>query len=171
MTRDNAAALGVRTQADLVDPVLERGSELRLGNSVCPRGADCPPGLQTDNLAPMLGLDTTRVDPTEVASALESAVIDVAVTSTTSGILADDDLISLPENRRPGTLCCVADNVVPIATRQLATSGGTELRDVIDAVSAALTTEELIELNRRHDIQEEPPAAIARQWLSDHDLA
>jgi osmoprotectant transport system substrate-binding protein len=41
----------------------------------------------------------------------------------------------------------------------------------VNEVSAALTTEELIELNRRQGVDQEDPDVVAKDWLEDNDLA
>jgi glycine betaine/choline ABC-type transport system substrate-binding protein len=45
---------------------------------------------------------------------------------------------------------------------------GDDLRRVLDAVSAALTTEELRAMNGQVEIGDRPIAAVARTWLAEH---
>jgi osmoprotectant transport system substrate-binding protein len=45
-----------------------------------------------------------------------------------------------------------------------------EIRSLLDAVSAELTTEELTELNRRVRFDGEDPADVAEAWLEEKGL-
>jgi osmoprotectant transport system substrate-binding protein len=59
-----------------------------------------------------------------------------------------------------------AQNVVPLIRKDKATDAVTE---VLDAVSAALTTEELLELNERNQGDDkEAPAALAKEWVAEN---
>jgi osmoprotectant transport system substrate-binding protein len=64
-----------------------------------------------------------------------------------------------------------ADNVFPLASQELADAYGDDLANPLDEVSAALTTEQLTELNKRYDVDHEDAEDIANDWLADHDLA
>ena len=95
-------------------------------------------------------------------SALLHGQIDVANLTTTNPALARNKLVSLedPKNLIP------AQNVVPIfATQKI----DAKVSAILDAVSAAMTTEDLVEMNGRlanHD----DIGAIAADWLATHKL-
>ena len=38
----------------------------------------------------------------------------------------------------------------------------------MDSMSAELTTEDLVEMNKRYDVDREDAADIAEDWLNDH---
>jgi osmoprotectant transport system substrate-binding protein len=61
-----------------------------------------------------------------------------------------------------------ADNVFPVVSQELIDAYGDDLTSVLDAVSAELTTEDLIEMNRRYDVDREDAEDIAEDWLADH---
>ena len=61
-----------------------------------------------------------------------------------------------------------ADNVVPVLTVELSEVEG--LSDLLDAISATLTTDGLTELNRRFDVDVEDADAIAASHLEDAGL-
>ena len=61
-----------------------------------------------------------------------------------------------------------ADNVFPILSQELVDAYGHDLTDLLDEISAALTTEDLIELNKRYDVDREDAEDIAADWLTDH---
>ena len=96
------------------------------------------------------------------------ALLDGTVTAanvfTTSPAIAEHGLVVLddPENNFP------SQKVVPIIRAELA---GDELRAVLDAVSAKLTTEELMALNERvSGAEKAEPRTAALEWLAEHDL-
>jgi osmoprotectant transport system substrate-binding protein len=61
-----------------------------------------------------------------------------------------------------------ADNVFPVLTQELVDTYGDGLTGLLDDISAELTTEDLIELNRRFDVDREDAEDIADDWLSEH---
>jgi len=60
----------------------------------------------------------------------------------------------------------LASNVVPLVSSDVAD----EIADVINAVSAKLTPEGLVDLNVQSTVDEESSDAIATKWLTDNDL-
>ena len=60
----------------------------------------------------------------------------------------------------------LASNVVPLVNAAIAD----EIADVINAVSAALTPEGLVDLNVRSTVDQESTAAIATAWLTEQGL-
>ena len=63
-----------------------------------------------------------------------------------------------------------ADNVVPVLTNELVSKYGTDMSDLLNQVSAALTTSELTELNRKYEIDKEDPEQIAKDFLQSKNL-
>ena len=59
----------------------------------------------------------------------------------------------------------LADNIVAIVRNQYATG---EVATVLNDIDAKLTTADLIDLNRRADVNHEDPDALAVGWLRDH---
>jgi osmoprotectant transport system substrate-binding protein len=90
----------------------------------------------------------------------------VGILFSTSSTIADKGWVRLEDDK--GMLA--ADNVIPVMTTEVADAYGAEFRDLVDAVSAAMSTEELTELNRRFDIDHEDAAAIATDWLTTEGL-
>jgi osmoprotectant transport system substrate-binding protein len=60
----------------------------------------------------------------------------------------------------------LASNVVPLVSEDVAD----EISDVINAVSAKLTSEGLVALNVQSTVDEQSSDAIAKKWLTDNDL-
>ncbi|WP_052090968.1 glycine betaine ABC transporter substrate-binding protein [Modestobacter caceresii] len=96
-------------------------------------------------------------------NALANGQIDAADVFTTDPNIAANDWVVLedPEN------LFAAQNVVPLISTEEATDG---VGAVLNAVSAELTTEDLISLNEQVIIDRQDPAAVAGQWLAEQGL-
>jgi osmoprotectant transport system substrate-binding protein len=63
-----------------------------------------------------------------------------------------------------------ADNVTPVLSTEIVAAYGKEMTDLVDAVSAQLTTEILTDLNRQTDIDQKDPDDVAMSWLQSNNL-
>ncbi|MGF1598968.1 MAG: ABC transporter substrate-binding protein [Acidimicrobiales bacterium] len=161
VTEETATSLGLSKVSDLTE-------ELRLGGPPdCTENASCLPGLQE-----VYGIDLsggfTPLDgggPLTVA-ALEGGEIDAAILFSTDGTIADRGWVVLEDDK--GLIN--ADNIIPATSEAVADAYGTDLADRVNAVSAALTTEELTELNRQVSIDLLDPDAVATDWLTANGL-
>lgn len=158
VTAETADELGLSKVSDLTE-------DLRLGGPAdCPSNPFCIPGLQatydidlSSNFTPL-----DAAGPVTVA-ALEGGEIDVAILFSTDGVIADKGWVVLEDDL--GLIN--ADNVIPVATRELADAHGEAFRALIDEISAALDTEALTELNRRFSIDAEDADTVATDWLTE----
>ncbi len=160
VTTATSEELGLETLSDLADH-----TDLTLGAPAdCETNPFCLPGLQR-----VYGVDLssgfTALDGGVIASSLNEGAIDIAIIFSTDSRLGTEDWVVLEDDQ--GMLA--ADNVVPVATTELAGVEG--LSDLLDAVSAELTTDGLVELNGRFDVDREDPDAIAADFLSEAGLA
>lgn len=95
-------------------------------------------------------------------SALANGQIAAADLYSTSPAIEENDFVSLVDNKN----LFRAQNIVPILAEDQASD---EVTTVLDAISAALTTEDLVEMNGRL-ADEESIDEVAVDWLSEHDL-
>jgi len=95
--------------------------------------------------------------PLTVAALLQGD-IDVARFFTSQGVLAANDWVLLEDDR--GMI--PSENIVPVIRTEVLTD---EIRTVLNAISAALTLDELIAMNRRVEIDNEDPDLVAAEWL------
>jgi osmoprotectant transport system substrate-binding protein len=162
VTRATANRFGLSTVSDLAPlaPQLVLG-----GPAECPERRFCLPGL-----AETYGLEFKEFRPLDAAGpltvgALEGGEIDVGLMFTTSPSIGPKGLVLLVDDRglQP------AENVVPIVRSAVLARHGDALRHAVDAVSASLTTYELMKLNRAVEKGEEP-AVVAAAWLARYDL-
>lgn len=161
VTPDTATAKKLEAISDLTD-------DLRLGGPAdCPENASCLPGLEK-----VYGLDLsagfTPLDgggPLTVA-ALEGGEIDVAILFSTNGTIADKGWVVLKDDK--GLIN--ADNIIPVTSTAVADAYGDDFSALVNKVSAAMTTEELAELNRQVDIDLADPSKVAADWLAAKKL-
>lgn len=95
-------------------------------------------------------------------SALANGQIAAADLYSTSPAIKENDFVSLEDNKN----LFRAQNVVPIIAEDQATD---EVKTVLDDISKALTTKDLIEMNGRLADQESIDD-VASDWLDEHDL-
>jgi osmoprotectant transport system substrate-binding protein len=162
VTQETSDDLNIESLSDLA----ENGRDLTLGAPQdCEDNQFCLPGLER-----VYGLDLSEnfvpLDTGLIATSLAEGEIDVAVLFSTDGRIADEGWVLLEDDRH----MLAADNVFPLATRELADAAGNDLESTLNEVSAALTTEELTELNKRFDVDHEDADAIAQDFLSEHQL-
>ncbi|UDY24457.1 ABC transporter substrate-binding protein [Nocardioides sp. Kera G14] len=96
--------------------------------------------------------------------ALTSGQVDVADIYSTTPSITENKLVTLED---PQNLIA-AQNVIPLVRKDADSDTVTE---VLNAVSAKLTTEELLKLNTAFAADSKPTAAdVASQWLKDNGL-
>ena len=125
----------------------------------CPQRPLCLPGLVR-----VYGLNFAEVrSMTSRAATVEALIageIDVGLLETTDGRLATAPLTLLADDRglQP------PEHVVPLVRTPVLDARGEGLGSALDAVSARLTTEQLIELNRAVELGGLTAAEAADQW-------
>jgi osmoprotectant transport system substrate-binding protein len=162
VTRATAQRLRLRTVSDLrrVSARLSLG-----GPPECPSRPYCLPGLRRVyglRFAAFLPLDTEE----QRVIALRENVVNVAVVFTTDGNLATGGLVLLSDNHHLQP----AENVVPVVTDRAVARYGGRLIDAVNAVSARLTSADLLFLNWRVEVAGKSVIAEARGWLERHGI-
>lgn len=160
---DTAERFGLRSVSDLV-PVA--GELVFGGPPECRERPYCLVGLRN-----VYGLDFESFIPLDsggrgTRAALSSGDIDVGLLFTTDGHLASGEFVLLADDRSLQP----AENVVPVARRQVVERYGDALVEQLDRVSARLTTAALSDLNRQMTIEEQDASVVAARWLADHGL-
>lgn len=161
VTGETAASLGLAKVSDLA-PV---AADLVFGGPPeCPERLNCLPGLES-----VYGLTFAEFKPLDVGgpltvAALEGGDIDVGVLFTTDGVIAAKGLVLLEDDQGLNP----AENIVPAVRMDIVDAYGDDLVDLLNEVSAAITTPGLTEMNRRAGIDQDDPADIAAEWLADN---
>ena len=160
VTAATAAELGLTKVSDLA---AHNGTLVFGGPPECPDREFCLIGLQT-----VYGLDFSQFVPLDVGgpltvAALEGGEIDVALLFTSDGAIAAKGFVLLEDdmNLQP------AENIVPVLHGDIVDAYGDDLIDLLDSVSAAITTAELSELNKRYGIDAVDPDVLANEWLTE----
>ncbi|MCY9782357.1 ABC transporter substrate-binding protein [Nocardiopsis sp. EMB25] len=159
VTRETADEYDLASLADLA----EVSGELTLGG---------PPEFETRQqgvvgLEEVYGIEFGSFRSLDVAlltQALLDGDVQAANLFTTDPQIAANGFVVLedPEN------LFGAQNVTPLVNSEQV---GPQAREALDAVSAALTTESLTELNERVIVDNENAADVAEEWLSQEGLA
>jgi osmoprotectant transport system substrate-binding protein len=162
MLKDTADAKGIATLSDLA----AKGADLKLGAPQdCETNGFCIPGLKR-----VYGLDMTAnftpLDFGVIPDSLSEGAIDVGVVATTDGRLADPKTgwVLLKDDK--GMLA--ADNVFIVITSDVQDAYGDTLTSVLDDVSSKLTTDDLVAMNKRYDVDKDDAQDIAADWLNDN---
>jgi osmoprotectant transport system substrate-binding protein len=96
--------------------------------------------------------------------ALLDGDVDVADIYTTTPSIVENDLVTLedPEN------LIAAQNVLPLINEKKASD---EVEEVLDGISAQLTTQDLLDLNGKNQGPDKTaPATLAKEWLTEKGL-
>jgi osmoprotectant transport system substrate-binding protein len=96
-------------------------------------------------------------------NALKNGQIDAADIFTTDPSIAANDFVVLEDPKN----LYAAQNVLPLINETKATDG---VKATLNAVSAQLTTDDLIDLNEKVINEQQDPAAVAKAWLADTGL-
>jgi osmoprotectant transport system substrate-binding protein len=97
------------------------------------------------------------------AEALSSGQIDVARVFTTQGVIKDQGWVVLEDDKNME----LAQNIVPVIREPALTD---EIQSALNELSAGLTTENLISLNERVEVDREDPEDVAREYLQENGL-
>jgi glycine betaine/choline ABC-type transport system substrate-binding protein len=127
----------------------------------CPTNELCQKGLKS-----VYGIEFKQVRPLDfggplTVSALKSGAIQVGELFSTS--VYDPDFVVLEDDKH----LQAADNIVPLIREEVSTP---EIEELLNGVSAALTTDGLLALNKRIDVDHEDPADVAKDFLTQANL-
>jgi osmoprotectant transport system substrate-binding protein len=163
--QETADEFGLETMSD----VAEVADQLVWGVAEgCPTNPVCGPGLKDTYGIDLATLQVESLPPcsTDIATSLNDSAIDVAQVCTTQPEIGSMNLVLLTDDKHLQP----AQNLVPIASKDLADAGGAELADTLNAITAKLTTEALTQLGVSIVVNHEEIADVARQFLQDNSL-
>ena len=162
VTRATADRYHLVTIGDLAR--VEGGLSLA-GPSECLNRPLCELGLEKT-----YGLSFSRFLPLDAedqrATALVEGVATTAIIFTTDGALASGDLVLLQDDRRLQP----PENVIPVVSTRAMARYGARLSQTLNAVSARLTTQDLVFLNWRVQVAGKDPVAESAGWLARQGL-
>ena len=159
--KDTIAKFQLKSIADLA----------KVGNQVTMGG---PPefakrdGFGLKGLKELYGVEFKRFRPLDVAgpltvAALKAGKVDCANLFSTQSAIPANGFVSLEDPKG----LAQAEAVVPLIAKSAATS---EVADVLNGVSAKLTTENLTDLVKRVEVDKDDAATVADDFLSENGL-
>jgi osmoprotectant transport system substrate-binding protein len=159
VTGDVATANGLSKVSDLtgVDPVTLGGPP------ECEERDTCYLGLVDTYGISQLGFESYQEGAARIA-ALKGGEIEVAVLFSTQPIIAVEGFVSLEDDL--GLIR--AENIVPVVRNEVLEAYGTNMSDLLNAISAKITTEALIALNGLVEIDTQDPDDVAKAWLQEN---
>jgi osmoprotectant transport system substrate-binding protein len=163
VTARTAKEDGIRSVADLA-PLAQ--SMVFGGPPECSQRPFCLPGLQRS-----YGLRFKQFVPLDAGGpytvdALKTGAVDVAMLFTTDGDISPNRFVILRDDRRLQP----AENVTPVVRRSVLGMYGATLVDVLNSVSARLTTADLAHMNELVSLARSSPSTVASDWLTEHGL-
>lgn len=162
--KETADQFGLETMSDVAEV-----TDLVWGVAPgCPDNPVCGPGLKSTYGIDLTTLEVENLPPcsTDMATALNDGAIDVAQVCTTQPEIASLNLVLLDDDKHLQP----AQNLVPVATKELADAASADFAETLNAITAKLTTEALTQLGFEININHEEIADAARQFLEDNGL-
>jgi osmoprotectant transport system substrate-binding protein len=157
-----ADANGLKSLSDLA--AYSQTAPIRLGGPPeCPDRPFCQIGLEET-----YGIAVGEFVPLDAGGpltkqALEQGSIDLGLIFSSDGGVVALDLRVLDDDRALQQV----DNIVPAVLTSALTPA---MADALNALSAAMTTDDLIAMNKAVDIDRQTPAAVAKAFLTDRGL-
>lgn len=156
---DFASENGVTTVADLADV-----GDITLGGPPeCEDRATCYQGLVDTYGLTNLSFEAIQEGSARVA-ALDTGEIQLALLFSTQPVITEMGFVALE-----GTEDIIApENIIPVISGEVADAYGDDLADLLNRISAQITTEVLLDLNGRVEIDAENPEDVATAWLQEN---
>ncbi|HYZ91786.1 MAG TPA: ABC transporter substrate-binding protein [Actinomycetota bacterium] len=134
------------------------------GPPECPTRQACLKGLKE-----VYGIELKEFKPLDVGgpqtvTLLKSNEIQLANLFTTDSRIAANGFVLLDDDKG----IAGAENVLPIVRSELTEAYGAEFSDLLNSVTAKLTTAGLTELNKQVDVDKDDPDAVAEGWLQEN---
>ncbi|HEX2057342.1 MAG TPA: ABC transporter substrate-binding protein [Actinomycetota bacterium] len=132
------------------------------GPAECPTRPYCIPGLKD-----VYGIEFGKFEPLEygpaTVQALKQGAVDVALLFSTDGTIGAEGLVVLEDDKG----LQAADNIAPLVGEEVLDA---EVEELLNSVSAVLTTEIVTDLNTRVGVDQEDPADVAAEFLEEQGL-
>ncbi|MFG2293544.1 ABC transporter substrate-binding protein [Streptomyces sp. NPDC048603] len=124
----------------------------------------CAVGLKSTYGIDVSGIDPKGVGTPQSKQAVKDGVDQLVLTTTTDATLESFGLVLLEDDKKLQN----ADNILPVVNAKDA--GSPEIAAVLGKLTDALTTEDLVALNRKVDTERAKPADVAKAWLQSKGL-
>ena len=134
----------------------------------CPDNPVCGPGLKSVYGIDIATLQVETLPPcsTDIATSLSDQAIDVAQVCTTQPEISSMNFVLMEDDKHLQP----AQNLVPLASKQLADAAPADFAATLNAIQAKLTTDALTKLGAAINIQHQEIPDAARKFLQDNGL-
>jgi osmoprotectant transport system substrate-binding protein len=157
-----ATANGVSSLSDLAR--WSQANALRLGGPPeCPERRFCQPGLERVYGMRIAEFVSTDAGGPLTRQAIDTGVVDVGVLFSTDGSVAELGFTVLEDDKRLQNV----DNLVPV---MISSARSPEVVAALNRLSAVLTTEDLVLLNKAVDLDRKSPKRVAAAYLAAKGL-
>ncbi|MET9493586.1 ABC transporter substrate-binding protein [Streptomyces sp. NPDC006552] len=130
----------------------------------CEERPFCAPGLKKTYGIDVTGIDPKGVGTTQSKQAVKNGTDQLVLTTTTDATLKNFGLVLLEDDKKLQN----ADNIIPVVNAKDAGDQG--ITDVLGKLTKTLTTEDLVELNRKVDAERQKEADVAKDYLESKGL-
>lgn len=161
VTKEFAAKNNLKTLSDL--GTSKAKVKIAAGDE-CKIRPFCAPGLTSKYGIDVTGIDPKGVGTPQAKQAVKDGVDQLVLTTTTDATLDTYGLVLLQDDKKLQN----ADNVLPVVNAKDA--GGQEIADALGKLTKALTTADLVDLNRKVDAERAKPADVAKTYLQSKGL-
>ena len=97
-------------------------------------------------------------------AALDSGEVDIALLFSTQPVITERGFVALE-----GTEGLIApENIVPVLSQEVVDAYGSDLTDLLNDISAKITTDVLLDLNGRVELDAQDPDEVATAWLTEN---
>jgi glycine betaine/choline ABC-type transport system substrate-binding protein len=127
----------------------------------CATNQFCAIGLKDKYGIEFKSIKTTDFGGPITVKALKAGSIQIGELFSTS--VYDPDFVVLEDDKHLEA----SDNIVPVIRQDVDSPA---IDDILNAISGALTTDKMLELNKKVDIAQQDPAAVATDFLNEESL-
>ncbi|MGA4840412.1 ABC transporter substrate-binding protein [Streptomyces sp. G45] len=141
------------------------GEKVRIAaGDECDTRPFCAPGLKSKYGIDVAGIDPKGVGTTQSKQAVKNGQDQLVLTTTTDATLKNFDLVILKDDKKLQN----ADNILPVVNAESAGDKG--IAKALAKLTKTLTTDDLIELNRKVDEERQKEADVAKDYLESKGL-
>ena len=162
MTQDGSTKYNVKTLSELAKPA----PQLVFGAPPeCKDRETCYKGMQQTygiNFKEFKGLAQGSLK----YQALLSDQIQVALSFSTDGIIAKQNLVTLQDDKG----LFPPDHAVPVVRNDFLSKAGSDFQSTVNKVSATITTQDITALNAKVDIDNQDPDQVAKEFAQSKGL-
>ncbi len=159
VTKTTADKYNLKTLSDLA----KVSNQLVMGGPPeCKTRPFCVPGLKATYGITFKDFKTLDPDGPLTRAAFDNGSIQVGLVFSSDADLNQHNLVVLEDDKHLES----ADNIVPIIRTAVATD---DVKRILNAISAKLTTTELVGLNAQVGLQHQDPDAATKAWLEQHN--